>query len=100
VKKLNGVAVESLADSLHAFEPVPDQPPLKNAIGTFNLFGKTIGVIGTGQIGVAFCKIMLGFGCKIIAYDLSICQNFEKSQAISNMGLPRHIKPIALAHGG
>ena len=30
--------MESLADSLQAFEPVPDQPPLKNAIGTFNLF--------------------------------------------------------------
>jgi D-lactate dehydrogenase len=36
----------------------------------FNLFGKTIGVIGTGKIGIAFCKIMLGFGCKVIAYDI------------------------------
>lgn len=36
----------------------------------FNLFGKTIGVIGTGKIGIAFCKIMLGFGCKLIAYDI------------------------------
>jgi D-lactate dehydrogenase len=42
---------------------------LENLTG-FNLYGKTIGVIGTGQIGVAFCKIMLGFGCKIIAYDI------------------------------
>ena len=42
---------------------------LENLTG-FNLHGKTIGVIGTGQIGVAFCKIMLGFGCKIIAYDI------------------------------
>jgi D-lactate dehydrogenase len=42
---------------------------LENLTG-FNLFGKTIGVIGTGQIGIAFCKIMIGFGCKIIAYDL------------------------------
>ena len=36
----------------------------------FNLFGKTIGVVGTGKIGRAFCNIMLGFGCKIIAYDI------------------------------
>ena len=42
---------------------------LENLTG-FNLHGKTIGVIGTGQIGIAFCKIMLGFGCKVIAYDV------------------------------
>ena len=42
---------------------------LENLTG-FNLHGKTVGVIGTGQIGVAFCKIMIGFGCKIVAYDI------------------------------
>ncbi|MAW96555.1 MULTISPECIES: 2-hydroxyacid dehydrogenase [unclassified Leeuwenhoekiella] len=36
----------------------------------FNLSGKTVGVIGTGIIGIAFAKIMLGFGCKVIAYDI------------------------------
>ena len=35
----------------------------------FNMFGKTVGVIGTGKIGVATIKILLGFGCKVIAYD-------------------------------
>ncbi len=35
----------------------------------FNIYGKTVGVIGTGKIGKAFCKIMLGFGAKVIAYD-------------------------------
>eukprot|EP01024_Parvocaulis_polyphysoides_P000550 TRINITY_DN10137_c0_g1_i2.p2 TRINITY_DN10137_c0_g1~~TRINITY_DN10137_c0_g1_i2.p2 ORF type:complete len:422 (-),score=49.38 TRINITY_DN10137_c0_g1_i2:320-1516(-) len=34
------------------------------------LHGKTVGVIGTGAIGANFCKIMLGFGCKVIAQDL------------------------------
>ncbi len=36
----------------------------------FNLYNKTVGVIGTGKIGIAFCNIMLGFGCKVIAGDL------------------------------
>ncbi len=36
----------------------------------FNLYGKTIGIVGTGKIGRVFCQIMLGFGCKIIAYDI------------------------------
>lgn len=35
----------------------------------FDLYGKTVGVIGTGQIGQVFCTIMQGFGCQILAYD-------------------------------
>ncbi|AGH80916.1 D-lactate dehydrogenase [Psychromonas sp. CNPT3] len=35
----------------------------------FNLFGKSVGVIGTGKIGVAFIKILKGFGCHVLAYD-------------------------------
>jgi D-lactate dehydrogenase len=37
----------------------------------FDLFGKTVGVVGTGKIGSIFAKIMLGFGCKVLAHDLS-----------------------------
>lgn len=35
----------------------------------FDVHGKTVGVIGTGNIGLAFCKIMLGFGAKVLATD-------------------------------
>lgn len=35
----------------------------------FNLEGKTVGCIGTGRIGLAFVKIMQGFGCNVICYD-------------------------------
>ena len=42
---------------------------LRNLMG-FDLHGKTVGVIGTGKIGQAFANIMLGFGCKVIAYDV------------------------------
>jgi len=35
----------------------------------FELFGKTVGVIGTGRIGSVFATIMKGFGCKIVAFD-------------------------------
>lgn len=36
----------------------------------FDLHNKTIGVVGTGKIGAAFVRIMHGFGCKIVAYDI------------------------------
>ena len=36
----------------------------------FDLYGKTVGVIGTGKIGETFCDIMLGFGCRVLAFDL------------------------------
>lgn len=35
----------------------------------FNIFKKTVGVVGTGKIGKAFIKIMQGFGAEILAYD-------------------------------
>jgi D-lactate dehydrogenase len=36
----------------------------------FDLYGKTIGVIGTGKIGQCFARIMLGMGCKVVAFDI------------------------------
>lgn len=35
----------------------------------FDLQGRTVGVIGTGAIGMAFGRIMLGFECRVLAYD-------------------------------
>jgi len=35
----------------------------------FDLHGRTVGIIGSGQIGEVFARIMSGFGCHILAYD-------------------------------
>lgn len=35
----------------------------------FNLHGRTVGVVGTGKIGKAFCRILRGFGCSVLAHD-------------------------------
>ena len=35
----------------------------------FDVSGKTVGVIGTGRIGAATARILLGFGCKLLLYD-------------------------------
>lgn len=44
----------------------------------FTLYGKTVGVIGTGKIGSVFCSIMKGFGCKVIAYDIHTSEELER----------------------
>ncbi len=36
----------------------------------FDLHGSTIGIVGTGKIGVCFAQIMKGFGCNLLAYDV------------------------------
>ena len=63
----------------------------------FDLYGKTVGVIGTGRIGRVFIDICRGFGMNVLAYDkypaYEICGDsvkyvsldtlFEKSDIIS-----------------
>lgn len=41
-----------------------------NGLMGVNLYQKTAGIIGTGKIGQAMARICLGFGMKVIAYDL------------------------------
>lgn len=35
----------------------------------FNLYQKTVGIVGTGQIGTALARIIKGLGCNILAFD-------------------------------
>ncbi|HSZ26045.1 MAG TPA: 2-hydroxyacid dehydrogenase [Cytophagaceae bacterium] len=42
---------------------------LNNLIG-FDMHEKTVGIIGMGKIGGSVAKILNGFGCKIMAYDV------------------------------
>ena len=43
----------------------------------FDVFGKTVGVIGTGKIGQCFARIMQGLGCKVLAFDIIANKNLE-----------------------
>ncbi|WP_342083654.1 2-hydroxyacid dehydrogenase [Dyadobacter sp. OTU695] len=52
-----------------AYNRVREQNFSLNGLLGFNLHGRTIGVIGTGKIGSAFCRIMRGFGCRVLAHD-------------------------------
>lgn len=43
---------------------------LEGLVG-YDLHGKTIGVIGTGRIGTVLLRILGGFGCRLLAYDIA-----------------------------
>lgn len=45
-----------------------------NLIG-FDLHQKTVGIVGTGKIGSIAAKILHGFGCNLLGYDVS--ENYE-----------------------
>ena len=36
----------------------------------FDMHGKTVGVLGTGKIGAIVAKILHGFGCRLLGFDL------------------------------
>ena len=41
------------------------------------LHGRTVGVFGTGRIGVSLARIMKGFGCKLLAHDVYENDDFK-----------------------
>ncbi|WP_264529146.1 2-hydroxyacid dehydrogenase [Flavobacterium sp. N502540] len=61
-----------------AYNRVREQNFSLNGLLGFDLFGKTVGIIGTGNIGKAFAKIAIGFGCKVLAYDIVTSAEMEK----------------------
>ena len=56
-----------------------------------DLYGKTLGVVGTGAIGSHVANIGLAFGCEVIAYNRS--ENEElKSKGVRYLGLEELLK--------
>lgn len=48
----------------------------------FDLYGKTVGVIGTGRIGRVFIDICRGFGMKVLAYDKYPTEQIDNGDTI------------------
>jgi len=55
-----------------AFNRVREQNFVLDGLMGFDMHGKTVGVIGTGKIGEVVCKILSGFGCRVLASDPAI----------------------------
>ncbi len=62
-----------------AYNRIREQNFSLNGLMGFDLCAKTVGVVGTGNIGQVFCQIMLGFGCRVIAFDVKEQDNMKKA---------------------
>jgi D-lactate dehydrogenase len=60
-----------------AYNRVRDDNFALDGLMGFDLHGRTVGVIGTGKIGLLFAQIMHGFGCQLLGYDKFPTPAFE-----------------------
>ena len=68
-----------------------DNFSLEGLLG-FDLHGRTVGVVGTGKIGMVFAQIMHGFGCQLLGYDAYPNPQFEAIGAARYVQLPELIE--------
>ncbi|MGV3504807.1 MAG: 2-hydroxyacid dehydrogenase [Adhaeribacter sp.] len=55
-----------------AYNRVREGNFLLHGLMGFDLHGKTVGLIGLGQIGLVTARILQGFGCQVLGHDLQI----------------------------
>ncbi|GAB4134506.1 MAG: 2-hydroxyacid dehydrogenase [Cyanobacteria bacterium J069] len=71
-----------------AYSRVRDDNFSLNGLLGFDLHGKTVGVVGTGKIGIIFAQIMQGFGCRLLGYDPYPSPKFEALDGARYVDLP------------
>jgi D-lactate dehydrogenase len=54
----------------------------------FDLYGKTVGIVGTGRIGAVMLRIMRGFGCRLLAWDIAPNEALAAETGGRYVGLP------------
>lgn len=57
----------------------------------FDMHSKTVGILGTGKIGRCTIDILLGFGCKVLAYDKFKNEGLTKKEGVE------YVEPQELA---
>jgi len=63
---------------VHSYIRVRAQNFLLDGLTGFDMNGKTVGIIGTGKIGSVVTKILHGFGCRLLAYDIVQNEKLKK----------------------
>ena len=55
----------------------------------FDMRGKTVGVVGTGRIGRCTVDILLGFGCRVLAFDKYPSEELGRREGVEYVDLER-----------
>src|SRR5690606_16730160 len=71
VAELTFGLIISLLRNVIPLEKIVREGGTKQGYRQIDLKGKTVGVVGTGDIGAAVANLALAFGCKVIAYNRS-----------------------------
>ena len=97
VKRVPGYSPESVAELAmalalavnrrlyKAYNKVRENDYTLKGLRGVNFFEKTAGIVGTGRIGAAMCRICKGFGMRVIAYD--VYQNPELKDFVEYVSL-------------
>lgn len=70
-----------------AYSRVREQDYSLDGLLGFDLHGKTVGIVGSGKIGLAFARIMHGFGCRLLVHDPQV--NDEMARMADYVALDR-----------
>lgn len=71
VAELTFGLIIGLLRNIVVLDDVARKSGTKQGYGQFDLKGKTLGVLGTGEIGSAVAELGLAFGCNVVAYNRS-----------------------------
>ncbi|MBR1853604.1 MAG: 2-hydroxyacid dehydrogenase [Lachnospiraceae bacterium] len=97
VKRVPGYSPESVAELAmglalavnrrlyKAYNKVRENDYTLKGLRGVNFYQKTAGIVGTGKIGAAMCRICRGFGMRVIAYD--VYQNPELKEFVEYVSL-------------
>lgn len=72
-----------------AYNRVREQNFSLSGLVGFDLFGKTVGIMGTGKIGRAAAQIFRGFGCHVLAHDPKPMHEWAQVHGIAYAGVER-----------
>lgn len=61
-----------------AYNRVREQNYSLNGLLGTNIYKKTVGIVGTGNIGAVFCRMMKALGTEVLAYDIYENEELKK----------------------